>query len=164
MTDRLPDHVGMFDTAVFELSTARGSSHSYIRHATREIPPEIQSQAGTGGVPPEIILAAEGQGDRATDIEGLVKGIVMEPANYVGVPHWDQIVGNDDAKTLLWSHIITRRSFKQYFEEPASILLFGPPGTGKTSMVKSLARHAGFVCLEINGPMIKKKYFGETEA
>ena len=160
MTHRLPDHVSMFNTAVLELSTTGGSSHSYIRHSTREVPPGIRSQAGTGGVPPEITLAAEGQGDRATDIEGSV----MEPASYVGVPHWDQIVGNDKAKTLLWRNIVTRRSFKQFFEGPASILLFGPPRTGKTSMVKSLARHAGFVCLEINGPMIKKKCFGESEA
>lgn len=47
---------------------------------------------------------------------------------------------------------------------PKGIILYGPPGTGKTEWVKWLACELGFMLLIINGPELKSKYVGETEA
>ncbi len=47
---------------------------------------------------------------------------------------------------------------------PKGIILYGPPGTGKTEWVKWLASKLGFMLLIINGPELKSKYVGETEA
>lgn len=97
-----------------------------------------------------------------TDVDSLVKKLVMRPSDFVNVPDWDQIVGNDQAKSSL-SATIGRKGFEDVYVQSDSILLFGPPGTGKTSMIKSLARRVGFACIEVTSDVIKKKYFGESE-
>lgn len=47
---------------------------------------------------------------------------------------------------------------------PRGILLHGPPGTGKTMLLRCVASEANAHVLTINGPSIVSKYLGETEA
>ncbi|SCU90255.1 LAME_0E07734g1_1 [Lachancea meyersii CBS 8951] len=47
---------------------------------------------------------------------------------------------------------------------PRGILLHGPPGTGKTMLLRCVAGEANAHILTINGPSIVSKYLGETEA
>ncbi|SCV04748.1 LANO_0G12112g1_1 [Lachancea nothofagi CBS 11611] len=47
---------------------------------------------------------------------------------------------------------------------PRGILLHGPPGTGKTMLLRCVASEANAHILTINGPSIVSKYLGETEA
>lgn len=47
---------------------------------------------------------------------------------------------------------------------PRGILLHGPPGTGKTMLLRCVAGEANAHVLTINGPSIVSKYLGETEA
>lgn len=47
---------------------------------------------------------------------------------------------------------------------PRGILLHGPPGTGKTMLLRCVANTANAHVLTINGPSIVSKYLGETEA
>ncbi len=49
-------------------------------------------------------------------------------------------------------------------EPPTGILLYGPPGCGKTLIAKALASEAEANFFSINGPEIMNKYYGETEA
>ncbi len=49
-------------------------------------------------------------------------------------------------------------------EPPKGILLYGPPGCGKTLIAKALASEAEANFYSINGPEIMNKYYGETEA
>lgn len=46
---------------------------------------------------------------------------------------------------------------------PKGILLRGPPGTGKTSLVKYVAKHTGAFLVTINGPEVFGSRPGETE-
>lgn len=43
------------------------------------------------------------------------------------------------------------------------VLLHGPPGTGKTSLVTSCAHAAGVKLFSINGPEVISEYYGESE-
>lgn len=43
------------------------------------------------------------------------------------------------------------------------VLLHGPPGTGKTSLVTSCAHAAGVRLFSINGPEVISEYYGESE-
>lgn len=47
---------------------------------------------------------------------------------------------------------------------PRGILLFGPPGTGKTHLARSLASASGVALLTVSGPELSSAYHGETES
>ncbi|KAH3669165.1 hypothetical protein WICMUC_005004 [Wickerhamomyces mucosus] len=47
---------------------------------------------------------------------------------------------------------------------PRGILLHGPPGTGKTMLLRAVASETNAHVLTINGPSIVSKYLGETES
>ena len=49
-------------------------------------------------------------------------------------------------------------------EPHSGILLYGPPGCGKTLLAKVLASESEASMFSINGPEIMNKYYGETEA
>ena len=49
-------------------------------------------------------------------------------------------------------------------ESHSGILLYGPPGCGKTLIAKVLASESEASMYSINGPEIMNKYYGETEA
>ena len=49
-------------------------------------------------------------------------------------------------------------------EPHSGILLYGPPGCGKTLLAKVLASESDANMFSINGPEIMNKYYGETEA
>ena len=49
-------------------------------------------------------------------------------------------------------------------EPHKGILLFGPPGCGKTLIAKALATESNANFYIINGPEIVNKYYGETES
>ena len=55
--------------------------------------------------------------------------------------------------------------FSRLGVEPHSgVLLYGPPGCGKTLLAKVLATESDANMYSINGPEIMNKYYGETEA
>ncbi|MEM1659364.1 MAG: CDC48 family AAA ATPase [Candidatus Jordarchaeales archaeon] len=48
-------------------------------------------------------------------------------------------------------------------EPPKGVLLYGPPGCGKTLIAKAVANEADAHFISINGPEIMSKFYGESE-
>ena len=49
-------------------------------------------------------------------------------------------------------------------EPPKGLLLYGPPGTGKTLIARAVANETDAYFINVNGPEIINKYYGESEA
>lgn len=73
----------------------------------------------------------------------------------------EQIQQIRDAVELPFSHRDLYRDFD--LDPPKGVLLYGPPGCGKTMIAKAVANAAGSSFLNVKGPELLNKYVGETE-
>lgn len=84
---------------------------------------------------------------------------------------WDQLAGVDDIKDEALDAIESqfdakvRKSLQRMSIRPTrGILLFGPPGTGKTKLARVIAHEAGAAFFAVSGTEFTSKWYGESEA
>jgi len=78
------------------------------------------------------------------------------------------IAGMQDLKDILYSDVIRALNEKELYASygitiPNGMLLYGPPGCGKTFISERFAEEVGFNFLQLNPSDIKSKYINETE-
>ena len=88
----------------------------------------------------------------------------------VEVPNvrWEDVGGLDSIKATLRETITWPLSQPLAFEKiglqpPRGILLYGPPGNGKTLLVKALASQSNLNFISVKGPELLSKYIGKSE-
>ncbi|GGT93964.1 AAA family ATPase [Sulfodiicoccus acidiphilus] len=120
-------------------------------------------------IPPEILEKME---VRMDDFMKAMKEIVPSGLReiYIEVPEvkWSDIGGLEEAKQELREIVEYPLKFPDYYEKvgiepPRGILLFGPPGTGKTMLAKAVATESGANFIAVRGPEILSKWVGESE-
>jgi transitional endoplasmic reticulum ATPase len=98
------------------------------------------------------------------DVEYVEKREVVRPAEVgllgqlggqmLGPERWDALLGMHDAKELIERRVVLPLVNRELAERhgvqvPRSVILFGPPGTGKTTFAKGVAGRLGWPFVEI---------------
>jgi transitional endoplasmic reticulum ATPase len=81
---------------------------------------------------------------------------------------WEDIGGLENVKQALKEMVEWPLKYSESFERmgitpPKGILLYGPPGCGKTLLAKAVANESGANFISVKGPELLSKWFGESE-
>ncbi|RLV90497.1 Vacuolar protein sorting-associated protein 4 [Spathaspora sp. JA1] len=97
-------------------------------------------------------------------LRGALAGAILSETPNVS---WSDIAGLDGAKEALKEAVILPVKFPQLFvgnRKPTSgILLFGPPGTGKSYLAKAVATEANSTFFSVSSSDLVSKWMGESE-
>ncbi len=135
-------------------------------HALRKILPEINIDAE---IPADILDALEVK--KEDFYEGLKN---VEPSAmrevFIEVPKvkWSDIGGLEGAKRELLEAVEWPLKYPEAFDAfhtkpPKGLLLYGPPGSGKTLLAKAVATESQANFISIKGPELLSKFVGESE-
>jgi len=136
-------------------------------NALRRYLPQIDLDSE--GIPQELLDKIE---VRMEDFLNAYKEIVPSGLReiYVEVPetYWSDIGGLYDVKQELRQIVEWPLKYPEVFkkigvEPPKGVLLFGPPGCGKTLLAKAVATESGANFIAVRGPEILSKWVGESE-
>lgn len=116
--------------------------------------------------------ASKSKGITSWDVEEALKSVSPASknegfANSSNVS-WSDIGALVEAKDLLKLCILDRVKYKEIAEafrlnKPVGILMYGPPGCGKTLLAKAIANEAEINFISVRGPELMNKYVGESE-
>ncbi|XP_052117318.1 uncharacterized protein LOC107488294 isoform X3 [Arachis duranensis] len=132
-----------------------------VKKAEAEISTSVVKAEGENSAPaPKVEVPPD------NEFEKRIRPAVI-PANEIGVTFSD-IGALDETKESLQELVMLplRRPdlFKGGLLKPCrGILLFGPPGTGKTMLAKAIANEAGASFINVSMSTITSKWFGEDE-
>ena len=138
-------------------------------HALRRVLPDIGQIKGDRPIPQEIlknlIVTKE-------DFDYSMK--MVEPSAMrevlIEIPRvkWEDIGGLEEVKKSMKEVIEWPLKFPDSFKRlgikpPTGVLLFGPPGCGKTLLAKAVANESGANFISVKGPELLSMWVGESE-
>lgn len=103
--------------------------------------------------------------DQNQSIDGLMRSIETLS---LSLPKTEKLTGLEKAYDALYQVVSYPFMYKEHIEKlgiecPKGILLYGPPGVGKTFLVSSVARACGAQLFILQGSEIYGPYIGESE-
>lgn len=98
----------------------------------------------------------------AEPLDGALDDLVMKEKPTV---HWHEVIGQDDAKRAIRESIVypTKRADLFPLGWPRGILLYGPPGCGKTLIAAAAAAEIDGYFINVDAASMMSKWLGEAE-
>jgi len=134
--------------------------------ALRRILPKINLDEP---IPSDIIQELNISDDDFTQAINLIEPSAMREV-MIEIPNikWDDVGGLDEIKQELKEAVEWPLLHKELFEKAGirplnGILLFGPPGCGKTLLAKAIASETNSNFITVKGPEVFSKFVGESE-
>ncbi|KAL0025898.1 hypothetical protein WJX77_000494 [Trebouxia sp. C0004] len=140
-------------------------------------PPKTASQAKETIAPPERDIVAEARAaaaasDEEEGMEGAAARAAARAASLglaAASTGYASLGGVDDHVKALRELVTLPLKFPHLFARynmrpPRGVLLWGPPGTGKTCLARGAAAEVGVPLFVINGPDVVSELYGESEA
>jgi SpoVK/Ycf46/Vps4 family AAA+-type ATPase len=148
---------------------ARGNS---IR---ADLPPTPTSEPADSGDEEEPEESDEWKKRTGEIMKNLPRGVDKQAAQQIlneiviqgDEVHWDDVAGLEIAKSALKETVVypfLRPDLFMGLREPArGMLLFGPPGTGKTMLARAVATESKSTFFAISASSLTSKFLGESE-
>ncbi|MCD6358222.1 MAG: CDC48 family AAA ATPase, partial [Thermoproteales archaeon] len=135
--------------------------------ALRRFLPKIDLSKAT--IPPELLKELKVTRQDFLDALKDIQPSALREV-YVEVPEvrWSDVGGLEDVKQQLREAVEWPLKHPEYFREmgiepPKGILLYGPPGCGKTLLAKAVATESEANFIAVKGPEVLSKWVGESE-
>jgi transitional endoplasmic reticulum ATPase len=135
--------------------------------ALRRYLPEIDLEQER--IPPSVLERMEvTMDDFMNAFREITPTAMREVAIEIPTVHWDEVGGLDVVKQELRESVEWPLKNAEVFERmgimpPKGILLFGPPGCGKTLLARAVATESEANFIAIKGPEVFSKWVGESE-
>ncbi len=146
-----------------------GLAKEAAMHALRRVIPEISSLKEGEPIPKEILEKLKVTKDDFDYALRMVQPSGMREV-LIEIPKvkWEDVGGLEEVKEALKESVELPLKNPECFKRigikpPRGILLYGPPGVGKTYIVKALANETGVNLIAIKGPEVLSMYVGESE-
>ena len=138
-------------------------------HALRRVLPEVSALKEDEALPKELLEKLKVTSEDFEFAMRMVQPSAMREV-LIEIPKvkWADVGGLEYVKELLkeavdWP-LKNSDAFKRIgIKPPRGIMLYGPPGCGKTFIVKALANEAGANFISVKGPELLSKWVGESE-
>lgn len=149
--------------------TANSTSHS--RSNSRSNSRNNSGESGGDDAAPEVSWKKRKAEVMKNLPPGVDKNAAKQILNEIVVRgdevHWSDIAGLEVAKSALREAVVypfLRPDLFMGLREPArGMLLFGPPGTGKTMLARAVATESRSTFFSISASSLTSKYLGESE-
>lgn len=104
---------------------------------------------------------------KAIDLDEHEKALLNEVLDASPGVSWDAIAGLEEVKRLFWEIVVAPVKnpllFSGVRSPPRGVLLFGPPGNGKTMLAKAVASECNATFFSISASSLVSKWVGDSE-
>lgn len=136
-------------------------------NALRRFLPKIDLEKDV--IPAEVLEQLKvGRDDFAEALKTIQPSALREVILEIPNVTWDMIGGLEDVKQQLKEAVEWPLKYPEVFKRlgirpPRGILLYGPPGVGKTLLAKAVATESEANFISVKGPEVLSKWVGESE-
>lgn len=150
------ERASAYQNRIKALQMSSGITDSHSDQNLRRIKSNQQSRVDNN-------VSSSGKVDNGTESLGAAfDDLVMKDKPHVS---WDQVIGLDDAKRAIRESIVypTKRMDLFPLGWPRGILLYGPPGCGKTLLAAAAAAEIDGYFINVDAASMMSKWLGEAE-